>query len=124
TRAPSICRRAARSLSPAGSSTTSRKQKTETRGASTASSAASASAGARRAATAPTEITTARPAGYIDGRPGRARAPGLADTPLLRRDQAGELLAVKPSWIYGAVRAGRLPCLRVGRHILFTRAML
>ena len=32
-----------------------------------------------------------------------------------------QLLAVKPSWIYEAVRAGTLPCLRIGRHIRFTR---
>ena len=44
--------------------------------------------------------------------------------PLLRPEQAAELLAVKPSWVYEAVRAGRLPCLRVGRHIRFTQAML
>jgi len=31
---------------------------------------------------------------------------------------------VKPNWIYEAVRAGRLPCLRLGRHIRFTRSML
>jgi excisionase family DNA binding protein len=37
---------------------------------------------------------------------------------------AAQLLAVKPSWIYEAVRAGTLPCLRIGRHIRFTRAML
>ncbi len=46
------------------------------------------------------------------------------DGPLLRPEQAAELLAVKPSWIYDAVRTGRLPCLRVGRHIRFTRTML
>ncbi len=46
------------------------------------------------------------------------------DDPLLRPDQAAELLAVKPSWIYEAVRTGRLPCIRVGRHIRFTQAML
>jgi len=46
------------------------------------------------------------------------------DGPLLRPEQAAELLAVKPSWIYEAVRTGRLPCLRVGRHIRFTRGML
>ncbi len=28
------------------------------------------------------------------------------------------------SLIYEAVRAGRVPCLRVGRHIRFTRHML
>jgi excisionase family DNA binding protein len=46
------------------------------------------------------------------------------DGPLLRPEQAAELLAVKPSWIYDAVRTGRLPCLRVGRHIRFTTTML
>jgi excisionase family DNA binding protein len=46
------------------------------------------------------------------------------DTPLLTPANAAELLAVKPSWIYEAVRAGTLPCLRIGRHIRFTRSML
>jgi excisionase family DNA binding protein len=46
------------------------------------------------------------------------------DGPLLRPDQAAELLSVKTSWIYEATRNGRLPCLRIGRHIRFTRAML
>jgi excisionase family DNA binding protein len=43
---------------------------------------------------------------------------------LLRPEQAAELLAVKPSWVYDAVRSRRLPCLRVGRHIRFTKTML
>jgi excisionase family DNA binding protein len=46
------------------------------------------------------------------------------DDPLLRPDEAARLLAVKTNWIYEAVRRGRLPCLRLGRHIRFTRAML
>ena len=46
------------------------------------------------------------------------------DGPLLRPEQAAALLAVKPSWVYEAVRTGRLPCLRVGRHIRFTQNML
>jgi excisionase family DNA binding protein len=46
------------------------------------------------------------------------------DGPLLRPDQAAELLSVKTSWVYDAVRTGRLPCLRIGRHIRFTRVML
>ena len=46
------------------------------------------------------------------------------DDPLLRPDEAARLLAVKTNWIYEAVRAGRLPCLRLGRHIRFTRTML
>jgi len=52
-----------------------------------------------------------------------APRPRLND-PLLRPEQAAELLAVKASWIYDAVRTGRLPCLRVGRHIRFTQTML
>lgn len=50
--------------------------------------------------------------------------PTRLDGPLLRPEQAAELLAVKPSWIYEAVRTGRLPCLRIGRHIRFTHTML
>jgi excisionase family DNA binding protein len=46
------------------------------------------------------------------------------DTPLLTPAEAAELLAVRPSWIYEAVRSGTLPCLRIGRHIRFTRTML
>jgi excisionase family DNA binding protein len=52
-----------------------------------------------------------------------APRPRLND-PLLRPEQAAQLLAVKPSWVYDAVRTGRLPCLRVGRHIRFTQNML
>ncbi len=43
---------------------------------------------------------------------------------LLLPTEAAEILAVRPSWVYDAVRARRLPCVRVGRHIRFTRAML
>ncbi len=50
--------------------------------------------------------------------------PRRLDGPLLRPEQAAELLAVKPSWIYDAVRTGRLPCHRIGRHIRFTQTML
>jgi excisionase family DNA binding protein len=50
--------------------------------------------------------------------------PRRLDAPLLRPEDAAELLAVKTSWIYDAVQTGRLPCLRIGRHIRFTRAML
>jgi excisionase family DNA binding protein len=48
----------------------------------------------------------------------------LTEGPLLRPDEAAHLLSVKTSWVYDAVRAGRVPCLRVGRHIRFTRHML
>jgi excisionase family DNA binding protein len=56
-----------------------------------------------------------------------AYAPGTSrrlDGPLLRPDEAAALLAVKTSWVYDAVRTGNLPCIRVGRHIRFTRVML
>jgi excisionase family DNA binding protein len=56
--------------------------------------------------------------------PERTRPMPRLDEALLRPEQAAELLAVKPSWVYEAVRSGRLPCLRIGRHIRFTRAML
>ena len=46
------------------------------------------------------------------------------DSPLLKPEQAAELLAVRTSWIYEAVRTNHLPCLRIGRHIRFTREML
>jgi excisionase family DNA binding protein len=46
------------------------------------------------------------------------------DGPLLRPEQAAALLSVKTSWVYDAVRTGKLPCIRVGRHIRFTRRML
>lgn len=48
----------------------------------------------------------------------------LSDGPLLKPEDAAGLLSVKPSWIYEAVRTGRVPCLRVGRHIRFTKGML
>ncbi|HEY7829157.1 MAG TPA: helix-turn-helix domain-containing protein [Solirubrobacteraceae bacterium] len=46
------------------------------------------------------------------------------DAPLLRPEEAARLLSVKTNWIYEAVRTGRMPCLRIGRHIRFTRSML
>jgi excisionase family DNA binding protein len=33
-------------------------------------------------------------------------------------------LSVRPSWIYEAVRAGRIPHLKIGRHIRFLRSDL
>jgi excisionase family DNA binding protein len=46
------------------------------------------------------------------------------DGPLLRPEEAAALLSVKTSWVYDAVRTGKLPCIRIGRHIRFTRTML
>ncbi len=48
----------------------------------------------------------------------------LADGPLLRPDEAAQLLSVNTSWIYEAVRSGRMPCIRIGRYVRFTRSML
>ncbi|MGP0100086.1 MAG: helix-turn-helix domain-containing protein [Solirubrobacteraceae bacterium] len=56
--------------------------------------------------------------------PSTVKTPLLGSGPLLRPEQAAHELSVKTSWVYEAVRAGRLPCLRVGRHIRFTRQML
>jgi excisionase family DNA binding protein len=50
--------------------------------------------------------------------------PRRLDGPLLRPEEAAALLSVKKSWVYDAVRTGNLPCIRVGRHIRFTREML
>lgn len=48
---------------------------------------------------------------------------GLAE-PLLDAKAASELLAVKRSWIYEAVRDGRLPHIRIGKHVRFLRSDL
>lgn len=53
-----------------------------------------------------------------------ARQAALLDEPLLDAEQAAALLNVRPSWVRDATRAGRLPCIRVGRHLRFTRPML
>lgn len=44
--------------------------------------------------------------------------------PLLDSNAAAALLSVRRSWIYEAVRDGRLPHVKVGRHIRFLRADL
>lgn len=51
-------------------------------------------------------------------------ADSLFNAPLLRAEDAARLLSVRTSWVYEAVRERRLPCVRVGRHIRFTRRML
>ena len=48
----------------------------------------------------------------------------LLSEPLLDCVAAAELLNVRVSWVRDATRLGHLPCLRVGRHLRFTRAML
>lgn len=37
---------------------------------------------------------------------------------------AAALLNVRVSWVRDAARLGRLPCVRLGRHLRFTRVML
>jgi excisionase family DNA binding protein len=44
--------------------------------------------------------------------------------PLLDCEAAAVLLNVRVSWVRDAARLGHLPCLRVGRHLRFTRVML
>ena len=46
------------------------------------------------------------------------------DEPLLDCQAAAALLNVRVSWVRDAARLGHLPCLRVGRHLRFTRVML
>jgi len=58
------------------------------------------------------------------GEDGDGIAPTVLDAPLLRPDQVAVLLSVRRSWVYDAVKSGKLPCLRIGRHIRFTRPML
>ncbi len=46
------------------------------------------------------------------------------DGPLLTPADVATLLSVKTSWVYEAARTGNLPCLRIGRHVRFTRQMV
>src|SRR5579875_3421142 len=58
--------------------------------------------------------------------PGREVEAGLVllEEPLLNVAQAASLLNVRESWVRAAARAGRLPCVRVGRHLRFSREQL
>jgi excisionase family DNA binding protein len=42
----------------------------------------------------------------------------------LTPQEAAQYLRVRPSWVYEAARARRLPHLRLGRHLRFLRADL
>jgi len=44
--------------------------------------------------------------------------------PLLTCQEAAQLLAVKPGWIYAAARSGQLTCVRVGRNVRLLRSDL
>jgi excisionase family DNA binding protein len=52
------------------------------------------------------------------------RDPASLAEPLLTADDAAGLLSVRRSWVYDAVRDGRLPCVRVGKHVRFLRSDL
>ncbi len=78
-----------------------------------------------------TDKTTQGPAGLrgrglVRGSPGVSAESGVValDEPLLDCQAAAVLLSVRVSWVRDAARLGRLPCLRVGRHLRFTRVML
>jgi excisionase family DNA binding protein len=67
--------------------------------------------------------TAARAGRRASGVPGEGQAVLLAE-PLLDSAAAAALLNVRVSWVRDAARLGHLPCLRVGRHLRFTRVML
>jgi excisionase family DNA binding protein len=46
------------------------------------------------------------------------------DAPLLTPKDAAALLTVRPSWVYEAVRGGKLPHIKLGKHIRFLRGDL
>jgi excisionase family DNA binding protein len=46
------------------------------------------------------------------------------EEPLLDAEQAAALLNVKPSWVREATRSRRLPHIKVGKHVRYTRPML
>jgi excisionase family DNA binding protein len=51
--------------------------------------------------------------------------PAPLDEPLLTADQVGELLGgIPPKTILQYAREGRLPCLRIGKHVRFIRSEL
>jgi excisionase family DNA binding protein len=46
------------------------------------------------------------------------------EEPLLDVERAAQLLNVRVSWIREATRTGYLPCLKIGKHVRYTRSML
>lgn len=62
-------------------------------------------------------------AGAGGGAPRGGELVPLAE-PLLDCAAAAALLNVRVSWVRDAARLGNLPCVRVGRHLRFTRVML
>ena len=66
----------------------------------------------------------AQPTAATNGAAASAAAPSPLSEPLLDVSDAATLLSVRPSWIYEAVRDGRLPHLKIGRHLRFLRTDL
>lgn len=56
--------------------------------------------------------------------PAATLPPSSLSEPLLDAQAAAALLSVRPSWIYEAVRTGRVPHLKIGRHVRFLRSDL
>lgn len=56
--------------------------------------------------------------------PQGSRPRASLNEPLLKPQDAADLLSVRLSWVYEAVRDGRLPCIHVGRHVRFLRTDL
>lgn len=65
----------------------------------------------------------ARTGRVASGAPADDAVVSLAE-PLLDCEGAAALLNVRVSWVRDAARLGHMPCLRVGRHLRFTRVML
>ena len=66
----------------------------------------------------------AQPTTTANGAAANAAAPAPLSEPLLDVADAAALLSVRRSWIYEAVRDGRLPHLKIGRHLRFLRSDL
>lgn len=43
---------------------------------------------------------------------------------LLKADDVGQMLGVKPSWVYAQARAKRIPHVRLGRYTRFNQASI
>jgi excisionase family DNA binding protein len=66
----------------------------------------------------------ARDAAQRGGAPDDGGGLVALDEPLLDCTRAAALLGVRVSWVRDAARLGQLPCLRLGRHMRFSRRML
>src|SRR3954454_18721012 len=69
-------------------------------------------------------MTDAARAAPLNGQLSLGQERHTLDEPLLTPAEAAALLAVRTSWVYEAVRARRLPCVRIGRHVRFLRSDL